>query len=82
MQLEPECIGCLFNQVLRAFKLVKPDISREIVLTAQKKLMEYLMKVDINETASPIIGKTAYGLVAETLGIKDPFVRMFTRLSG
>jgi uncharacterized protein with ATP-grasp and redox domains len=74
MQLEPECIGCLFNQVLRAFKLVKPDVSREKVLSAQKKLMEYLLKVDINDTASPIIGKTAYGLVAETLGIKDPYM--------
>ena len=73
MQLEPECIGCLFNQMLRAFKLVNPDISREKVLRAQKRLMEYLMKVDINGTASPIIGKTAYGLVAETLGIKDPY---------
>ncbi len=73
MQLEPECIGCLFNQVLRAFKLVKPDISREKVLIAQKKLMAYLMEVDINEIASPIIGKMAYGLVAETLGIKDPY---------
>lgn len=73
MQLEPECIGCLFNQMLRAFKLVNPDISREKVLRAQKRLMKYLMKVDINGTASPIIGKTAYGLVAETLGIKDPY---------
>lgn len=73
MQLEPECIGCLFNQMLRAFKLVKPDISREKVLSAQKKLMKYLIEVDINDIASPIIGKTAYGLVAETLGIKDPY---------
>jgi len=73
MQLEPECIGCLFNQMLRAFKLVKPDISREKVLSAQKKLMEYLIELDVNDTASPIIGKTAYGLVAETLGIKDPY---------
>jgi uncharacterized protein with ATP-grasp and redox domains len=79
MQLEPECIGCLFNQVLRAFKLVKPDVSREKVLSAQKKLMEYLLKVDINDTASPIIGKTAYGLVAETLGIKDPYVDLKKR---
>ena len=79
MQLEPECIGCLFNQVLRAFKLVKPDISREKVLSAQKKLMAYLMEVDINATASPIIGKTAYGLVAETLGIKDPYLDLKKR---
>jgi uncharacterized protein with ATP-grasp and redox domains len=79
MQLEPECIGCLFNQMLRAFKLVKPDTAREKVLRAQKKLMEYLMKVDINGTASPIIGKTAYGLVAETLGIKDPYFNLKKR---
>jgi uncharacterized protein with ATP-grasp and redox domains len=79
MQLEPECIGCLFNQMLRAFKLVNPDISREKVLYTQKRLMEYLMKVDINGTASPIIGKTAYGLVAETLGIKDPYFHLKKR---
>jgi hypothetical protein len=52
---------------------VQPEISREKVISAQKKLMEYLIEVDINDTASPIIGKTAYGLVAETLGIKDPY---------
>ena len=32
MRLEPECIGCLFNQVLKAFRLLKPDISNEIIL--------------------------------------------------
>ena len=73
MQLEPECVGCLFNQVLRAFKLLKPDISREIVLDTQKKLMEYLMNLDMEQNASPIFGKTAYKLVAEALGVKDPY---------
>lgn len=76
MQLEPECIGCLFNQMLRAFELLDPNIPREKILNAQKKLMDYLNKLDFNESASPIVGKKAYGLVAETLGIQDPYVSL------
>lgn len=74
MRLEPECIGCLFNQMLRAFKRLNPNISREKILSAQKKLMTYLYKLNFDEGASPIVGKVAYGLVAETLGMKDPFI--------
>ncbi|NVM19116.1 MAG: DUF89 family protein [Candidatus Lokiarchaeota archaeon] len=73
MILEPECIPCLFNQVLRAFQLLKPDISREIILDTQKKLMEYLIGFDLEKKASPIIGKVAYNLVAEALGVIDPY---------
>jgi len=84
MQLEPECVGCLFDQILRAFKLLDPNISREKIINAQKKLMEYLLDVDINKSASPIIGKTAYGIVSDTLGIKDPYASLkeqFNRLA-
>ena len=73
MKLEPECVGCLFNQVHRAFKMLKPDISREIIIAAQKKLMEFFITIDINDSASPIIGKVAYNLVSEMLGEKDPY---------
>ena len=73
MILEPECIPCLFNQVLRAFQLLKPDISREKILTTQKKFMEYLLSFDLEKKASPIIGKVAYHLVAEALDVKDPY---------
>ncbi len=73
MILEPECVPCLFNQVLRAFQLLKPDISREIILDTQKKLMEFLMGFDLEKKASPIIGKVAYNLVAEALGVEDPY---------
>jgi len=73
MHLEPECIPCLLNQVLRAFQLLKPDISREIILDTQKKLMEYLISFDLEKKASPIIGKVAYNLVAEALGVNDPY---------
>lgn len=73
MILEPECVPCLLNQVLRAFQLLKPEISREIILDTQKKLMEYLLSFDLEKKASPIIGKVAYNLVAEALGVKDPY---------
>ncbi|MHA1391337.1 MAG: damage-control phosphatase ARMT1 family protein [Promethearchaeota archaeon] len=73
MHLEPECIPCLINQVLRAFQLLKPDTPREIVIDTQKKLMEYLINFDLDKRASPIIGKVAYNLVAEALGVNDPY---------
>ena len=73
MILEPECIGCLFNQILRAFKTVEPNVSREIIISAQKKLMDYLIKADINKISAPIVGKFAYNLVASMLGVKDPY---------
>ena len=71
MKLEPECIGCLFNQVLSSFKLLRPNISNDAIIKAQKKLMEYLMSIDFNKNASPIVGKFAYNLVSETLGERD-----------
>ena len=73
MYLEPECIPCLINQVLRAFQLLKPDTAREIIIDTQKKLMKYLINFDLKKRASPIIGKVAYNLVAEALGVKDPY---------
>ena len=84
MHLEPECIPCLFNQVLRAFQLLKPEISREIILNTQKKLMEYLLNFDLETRSSPIIGKVAYNLVTEALGVDDPYVsikKQFNRLA-
>ncbi len=73
MKLEPECIGCLFNQVLKAFELLNPNISREVVITAQKKLMKYLLNFNINEVAAPILGKVTYNIIAELLDNRDPY---------
>ncbi len=73
MQLEPECVGCLFNQLLKAFKLLKPNIPRNVIITAQKKLMEYLLNFDINEAAAPILGKVTYNIISELLKNEDPY---------
>ena len=73
MKLEPECIGCLFNQVLKAFELLKPNVPREVIITAQKKVMEYLLNFDINEAAAPILGKVTYNIISELLKNDDPY---------
>jgi len=73
MKLEPECIGCLFDQILKAFKLLKPDISREIIISAQKRFMKHLINIDINKNSAPILGKIVYTIVAEVLGERDPY---------
>lgn len=79
MKLEPECLGCLLDQILRAFKLLKPDISHEIIISAQKRFMKHLINIDLNKNPAPILGKIAYTIVAEVLGEKDPYYSLKER---
>ena len=73
MKLEPECVGCIFNQMLNAFELLRPNISRENIIKAQKKLMKYLLNFDIHANISPVLGKVAYNIISETLNEDDPY---------
>lgn len=73
MKLEPECVGCIFNQILKALKLLRPNISREEIISAQKKLMELLQNFDIDANISPILGKVAYSIISEVLDEEDPY---------
>ncbi|MEE9376837.1 MAG: ARMT1-like domain-containing protein [Candidatus Lokiarchaeia archaeon] len=79
MKLEPECLGCLLDQILRAFKLLKPNLSREIIISAQKRFMKHLITIDLNKNPAPILGKIAYTIVAEVLGEKDPYYSLKER---
>jgi len=74
MILEPECIGCLFDQIYKAFLLLRPDISKDVIIATQKKLMEYLSKKNILTSPGPIIGKKVYQLISERLGEVDPYL--------
>ncbi len=73
MKLEPECVGCIFNQILKALKLLRPNISREEIISAQKKLMELLQNFDIDANISPILGNVAYSIISEVLDEEDPY---------
>jgi uncharacterized protein with ATP-grasp and redox domains len=73
MKLEPECVGCIFNQILKAFQLIQPEISHDIIISAQKKLMTFLLNFDENANAAPLLGRVAYGLISELLNDKDPY---------
>jgi len=76
MKLEPECIGCLFNQMLKAFTLLQPDFSREIIIKAQKKLMKYLINFDVNQNAAPTLGKVTYNIISDLLNNEDPYYKL------
>ncbi len=76
MQLEPECIGCLFNQLQRAFKMVKPEINNEIIINAQKDLMKYLIEAETDKISAPLVGNFVYKLISKYLGINDPYKKL------
>ena len=73
MKLEPECIGCMINQIHKTFKELKPEIPSETILDAQKRFMESLLKIEMDEWVSPTAGKMVYGIISDTLGIEDPY---------
>ncbi len=76
MKLHPECIGCLFNQMVQAFTLLKPDIEPSVILKAQKELMKFLLDNDVEKISSPIVGKYLYNLVGEMMKVKDPYKKL------
>ncbi len=73
MNLEPECIGCLFNQVINAYRLLEEKVSREHLLTLQKEVMKNLLECDVNSTSAPKMGEFLYNLIASSLGKEDPY---------
>ena len=76
MKLDPSCIGCLFNQIVKAFNLLKPDLPHVQIIEAQKKLMDFFLKFDPSETNSPLAGQAVYRIISDTLGIADPYVNI------
>ena len=76
MKLDPSCIGCLFNQIVKAFNLLKPDLPHERIIEAQKKLMEFFLNFDPSETSSPLAGQAVYKIVSKILGVSDPYAEI------
>ena len=73
MLLEPECIGCLVDQIYKGLNLLSPSISKEKIIETQTKFMEYLIKIDLINKPGPLIGKKVYQLIAEVIGKDDPY---------
>ncbi len=72
MKLEPECIGCFFNQIMKSLRL-NEAISTEKIISTQTKFMEYLLSLEIEKVEAPIIATRAYELIAEMHGCLDPY---------
>ncbi len=73
MLLEPECIGCLIDQIYKGLNLLNPSISKEKIIETQKKMMEFLTETDLLNKPGPLIGKKVYQLIAEVIGKEDPY---------
>lgn len=73
MLLEPECLGCLINQVYKALILLKPTISKGEIIEAQRKMMQFMINSNVLTKPGPLIGMKTYQIVAETLNEKDPY---------
>ena len=73
MKLEPECVGCFFNQIMKGLRLLNSEITNEDIINTQRKFMDYIISVDIKKTEAPLIGKKAYELIAEVLDCSDPY---------
>jgi uncharacterized protein with ATP-grasp and redox domains len=73
MHLEPECVGCFFNQIMKILRLLKHNVSSIEILDVQRKLLEYLLTIDFNSLETPLIGKKAYEIIGNFLESSDPF---------
>ncbi|MFX1396659.1 MAG: DUF89 domain-containing protein [Promethearchaeota archaeon] len=73
MRLEPDCYGCLLNQILKAFQLLKPETPRKTIISAQNKLMELLLQVNPDDPDSSIIGKKVYEILSQAIDNDDPY---------
>jgi uncharacterized protein with ATP-grasp and redox domains len=76
MKLYPECMTCFMDQVNRAFRLLKPDLSEDIIVEAQHELMSEISKTDIQRIPNVMLGTMTYGLIARKLSVKDPYYEL------
>lgn len=73
MRYFADCFTCYMNQIHKALRLLDPDIDERKIVNAQKKMMEFVAKTDLDNTNNISFGTEVYSIVAETLGVKDPY---------
>lgn len=73
MKYFADCFTCYMNQIHKALRLLDPDIEERRIVDAQKKMMEFIAKTDLDKTNNITFGTEVYNIVAQTLGVKDPY---------
>lgn len=73
MKYFADCFTCYMNQIHKALRLLKPNIGEMEIINAQKKMMEFIIKTDLDKYNNISFGTEVYNIVAQTLGIKDPY---------
>ncbi len=77
--VHPDCVGCLFEQLKKVLINFKPDISYGDIITHQKELIRRLVNLPNSDFGSPNLGKIAYSLASEILGVPDPSITIMIK---
>ncbi len=76
MKLFGECMSCMIQQLYRAIKLLDPEISEEIIVKGQQKLMKVFSELDILKTTNVTAGIEVYRILGEILNTEDPYLEL------
>ena len=71
MNIKADCISCMIDQVKKALTLLKPDITNDEIVEAQKKIMTKFGQ--LNKKSAPYHGQLIYSNIAKIIGKKDPY---------
>jgi uncharacterized protein with ATP-grasp and redox domains len=73
MKYFADCFTCYMNQIHRALRLLSPGIEERKVVDAQHTMMKFISQCDLDKTNNISFGTEVYRVVAETLGVRDPY---------
>ena len=71
MELYPDCITCVINNLLHVAERVLPDPEAQMILL--KKVMERFSPELRTGSSAPILTEIAYSVLREMSGVEDPF---------
>ena len=77
MRIHPRCLGCMIDQVRKAYRLLHPDVNNDTIVRTQKKVMKKLLNLE--NTDAPYYGQAVYQTLSECLGEKDPYAALKKR---
>ena len=73
MKIEPDCLPCLLNQILKASRMSTDD--EETQKKILKDAVNIISKFD-SYSYAPEVGRAMHSLVKEHTGIKDPYQKL------
>ncbi|MHA1729621.1 MAG: damage-control phosphatase ARMT1 family protein [Promethearchaeota archaeon] len=76
MKIYAACMSCFINQIEKAIRLTAPGTPEKIIVDAQQKLMEEIVKMDLKNISNVVLAALAYQIVSKVTGLDDPYKKM------